>query len=199
MIDVRNILGKRTRASSDESAQGAPDVQQTLLAPRWSPLLGRTVGLIVADGSVQMAAVRHLGFHRTILDAREIPIPEDLIDAEDREQFIERTLGDYLDQYGGWRPRICIGVSGKETAFRTFFMPLLKKQDLGAAVRIEAAKQLPFPAADCTTGYRLVMKIKPATRNGSGWLCTPPRHGLSMRPSSPLTSSESGTGDSPYS
>jgi len=160
MIDVRNILGRQTPVSKDDSAPDVSEIQQSSLAPKWSPLLGRTVGLVVTDDSIQMAAVRHLGFHRTVLDARETPIPEDLVEAEDREQFIERALGGYLDQYGGWRPRVCLSVSGKETAFRTFFMPLLKKQDLGAAVRIEAAKQLPFPAADCTTGYRLVMKIK---------------------------------------
>ncbi len=157
MIDLRNIL-KHKRASQDDSSGRAQLLEVPVPTGR-DAIIGRTIAIVPGAYSVRMATVSHRGSHRTVLDVREVPIPEDRTEPADRRLFVQQAIGAYLGQFGGRSVSVRLAVSGKETAFRSFFMPLLKSHDLRDAVHLEATRQLPFPAGDCTLDYRPVARI----------------------------------------
>ncbi len=155
MIDVRNIVRPKPKAEAPEHSQ----VIEKPIACRRSPLVGRVIAFGIDDGAVRMATVRHLGPRRKVLDVREVPIPEGSEDPSQRKPAVQKAISQYLDQFGTRTTTVRAALSGKETAFRTFLMPLLGSKDLDAAVRFEAARQLPFPVDDCHIGFRPVLRV----------------------------------------
>jgi len=155
MIDLANIL-KRKR-TTNEAPSGNTHLVEVLLPTRRDALIGRTIAIVPGDDSIRMATVSHRGSHRTVLDVREVLMPDDRI--ADSRQFAQEAIATYLARFGGRSVSVRLAVSGKETAFRSFFMPLLKSKDLRDAVHLEAARQLPFPAGDCTLDFRPVARI----------------------------------------
>jgi Tfp pilus assembly PilM family ATPase len=146
--------GRRTQSATDD-----PAVTEITVRPRRVLAIGRHLAFSIDDSAIQMAAVSHVGRKKRILDIRKIYIPKDLTGRPDRTNFIRETINEFLSKFG-WRwARVSVTISGKETAFRTFFMPVLKKHELDSAVRFEAKKQIPFPLEDSIIDYRPIYKV----------------------------------------
>ncbi|MBU2652468.1 MAG: pilus assembly protein PilM, partial [Bacteroidetes bacterium] len=156
MISVKNILRRKAEGGSPDRSR----LVETRIAARTSPLIGRTIAFVVGETAIRMATVRHLGWRRTVLDVREQPVPADEADGAVRRQAIQKTIGEYLKTFGHRGTQVRVAVSGQETAFRTFLMPVLKHSDLKAAVQIEAARQLPFPLTECNIDFRPAFKLE---------------------------------------
>ncbi len=180
MLDLRARKQKLRNALAGSTSQPSveePFVSEVPIHPRSGFALGRHLSFSIDDGSVQMAAVSHFGRKKRILDIRKVYIPNSLTGTSDRASFIGETIDEFLSEFGRRWARLSVAISGKETAFRTFFMPVLKKPELDSAVRFEAKKQIPFPLENSTFDYRPVFKIL-----GSGQ----PRYKIALQASTRL-------------
>lgn len=129
------------------------------IRPRRNWILGRTLAFSMDDNSIQMAAVDHLGRRRKIRHLEKIYIPSSDSGRADSEVFISKTIDSFVREHGGRGVRISLAVSGRETAYRIFFMPVMRKRDLRSAIALELGRQVPFPVAECFHNYRTVFKI----------------------------------------
>lgn len=146
--------GRRTQASAED-----PSVSEVVIRPRRGFAFGRHLSFSIDDSSIQMAVVSHIGRKKRILDIRKVYIPNHLTGRPDRANFIGEAIDEFHSEFGRRWARVSVTISGKETAFRTFFMPLLKKRELDSAVCFEAKKQVPFPLEDSAFDYRPVFKV----------------------------------------
>lgn len=138
---------------------GASNVVETILTPprRWT--VGRRLVFRVDDGFIQMVAARHLAGRCDILDISRVPRLSDTESAARRSDHLSLTVADYVSRFGGGSAEIDLVISGRETAFRSFLMPVLKPSALESAIGFEAQKQIPFPNAECLTDYQRTFKI----------------------------------------
>ena len=128
------------------------------IRPRRNWILGRTLAFSIDDNSIQMAAVDHLGRRRRIRHLEKIYIPSTGSGRDNPEVFVSSTIDSFVRAHGGRGVRISLAVSGRETAYRIFFMPVMRKSDLRSAIALELGQQVPFPVAECYHNYRTVFK-----------------------------------------
>jgi len=162
MLDLKAQTEKLKTALGDGRTQSSADnlsVSEVVIRPRRGFAFGCHLSFSIDDSSIQMAAVSHIGRKKRILDIRKVYIPNDLTGRPDRANFIGEAIDEFHSEFGRRWAHVSITISGKETAFRTFFMPLLKKRELDSAVRFEAKKQVPFPLEDSAFDYRPVFKV----------------------------------------
>lgn len=154
---------RRKGANSDSDRggvdSGASSVVETILSPprRWT--VGRRLVFSVDNGFIQMVAARHLAGRCDILDISRAPQLSDTESAARRSDHLSLTVADYVSRFGGGSAEIDLVISGRETAFRSFLMPVLKPSALESAIGYEAQKQIPFPSAECVIDYRRTFKI----------------------------------------
>ncbi|MEW5993644.1 MAG: pilus assembly protein PilM, partial [Candidatus Zixiibacteriota bacterium] len=150
--------------SRDHSPQDEPSsVSERLFRPRSLPSPGRHLAFSFDSRSIQMACVRHGLRSKKVVDIQKTYLEELPDDSNQRTAEIAQIIGDYLNQFGGIWTHISVALSDKETAFRTFLMPKLKRRDLDSAVSFEMKKQVPFPTEDCIYDYSLVGEIGDGT------------------------------------
>ncbi len=146
--------------SGSTPAPARPSFSITKIRPKNSHFLGTTVSFCVDDHSIQMAAVRHVGKSRKVLDIKKEYFPRGQNDQKAKKDMLLREIGDFTSRYGGRRARITLAASSNETTFRSFLMPKMKTRELDSAIQFEVKKQIPFPAADCVYDYRPVYCIE---------------------------------------
>lgn len=151
--------GANPGSDRSEADSGSSQVVETVLSPprRWT--VGRRLAFAVDNGYIQMVAVRHLAGRCDILDISRTPLLNDTESAARQSDHLSLTVADYVSRFGGNHAEIDLVISGRETAFRSFLMPVLKPAALQSAIGFEAQKQIPFPAADCLTDYLQTFKI----------------------------------------
>jgi len=131
----------------------------TKIHPKKYLQFGRVLAFSIDEISIQMAAASHLSGQRKILDIQKVYIPLQRTGEKRTDIFISDTISGFVKKYGGRRPRINLTISSSETAYRVFFMPVLKKQELSSAITFEIKRQIPFPIEDCLYDYRVLLKI----------------------------------------
>ncbi len=158
-----------TLRQADEASEQAPTPVRResgrfsikRLPPSQNRLFGKTIAVAITDSSVQLAAVRHIGNRRQILDIRKEYFSPNETDANGRGQIVSHEIEEFVGKHGGvWTRFILTISSGKETTFRTFLMPALKPRELATAIQYEIRKQIPFPINECVYDYRAVYEIK---------------------------------------
>ncbi|MCK4462555.1 MAG: pilus assembly protein PilM, partial [candidate division Zixibacteria bacterium] len=92
-------------------------------------------------------------------DISRVAMLSEMEPAESRADHVSMTVAEYVSRFGGSSPEIDLVVTGRETAFRCFLMPILKKGALESAIQFEARKQIPFPLDDCIFDYRRTFRI----------------------------------------
>jgi Tfp pilus assembly PilM family ATPase len=122
---------------------------------RW----GREVVFVIEETGVQMAAVSWYGQKHRLIDARKVYVSTKAEHAHKRETFIGQAIAEYVQKYGGSRPKAILAISGLQTVFRTFTLPPMTQKQLDAAVKFESRKQIPFPVNDCQYDYRPVARV----------------------------------------
>ncbi len=133
-------------------------IETTIPPPRrWA--VGRRLAFSIEDGWIKMAAARHLPGKSDLLDVSLVSLVGDSEAAVRREEHLSLTVADYVARFGGRTPEIELVVSSRETAFRCFLMPQLKKRELASAISYEARKQVPFPPDDCIVDYQRTFRI----------------------------------------
>ncbi len=156
----KSLFGKKQpNQEAPAQAQGAPSAILKQIEPGRDRFLGTVLAFSINDYSIQMAAAKQLGGTPRIYDIRKEYFPRKDFNAEHKTEFLAGKIADFIGEHGGLWTDIRLTVSGKETAFRSFLMPALKKAELDSAIRFEVQKQVPFPAADCIYDYRPIHKI----------------------------------------
>lgn len=147
------------KTGSSQEKSGA-SFSVTKVRPSVTQRLGTVISFCIDSCSIQMAAIRHLGKSRRLLDIKKEYFPKDRVDRHARNEIILREVSDFVSKNAGIGSTITVTVSGPETAFRTFLMPKLKRSDLDSAIKFEVKKQIPFPFEDCTYDYRPIYAIQ---------------------------------------
>jgi Tfp pilus assembly protein PilN len=147
--------GKPGRPLSDDPVRR----QYSVRVPRRF-LFGRHIVCHIDDDSVHLAASVWMGLRCRLLDAQKIYISESLSSVEARDDFVAGTVETYIREKGGRHPSLVAVIGGPQTAFRTFFLPALNRDELDQAVRYEAKRQIPFPIEDCELDYRILQRIR---------------------------------------
>ncbi|MBD3257718.1 hypothetical protein GF377_04740, partial [candidate division GN15 bacterium] len=129
------------------------------LRPNHELFAGRHIGLSIDDGSVQLAAARHMGPRVVLADVKRVPLTDLAEDEPARQLRIRTAIHDFIHRHGGHKSHISVTVSGRETALRTLLLPNLSRSKLNAAVTFEARRQLPFPNEECRFDHRPVQRI----------------------------------------
>ncbi|MDH3892039.1 MAG: hypothetical protein OEV49_13240 [candidate division Zixibacteria bacterium] len=152
---------KSTNSDPDRGRidSGSSKVVETTLSPprRWT--VGRRLAFAVENGVIQMVAARHIAGRLDILDISRVSLLSDTESAVRRSDHLSLTVADYVSRFGGGSAEIDLVISGRETAFRSFLMPVLKPGALASAIGFEAQKQIPFPPTECHTDYQRTFKI----------------------------------------
>lgn len=128
--------------------------------PKSTHPLGTIISFCIDSHSIQMAAVRHWGRSRRLIDIKKEYFPQDTAGKKSRNEIILREISDFISANGGYGTTISLAASGPETTFRTFLMPKLKSSELASAISFEVKKQIPFPYDDCTYDYRTTYSIQ---------------------------------------
>ena len=150
---------KRPDQQTSDKAPSSASITIKPMAPPPRHFLGIVVAFSVDDFSIQMAAARQFGGMPRVTDIRKEYFPRKDFDLERKKEFIAAQIADFVAEQGGYWSEIRLTVSGRETAFRSFLMPIVKKAELDGAVRFEVVNQVPFPADDCIYDYRPIHKI----------------------------------------
>jgi len=162
MLDLKAHPQKLKTALVPGSVETNPNIStisEIVIRPRSTPRFRRHLSFSIDNSSIQMAAVSHFGWKKRILDIRKVYIPNNLIGKPGSDDFVSHTVNTFLIEFGRRWDKVSVTISGKNTAFRTFSMPLLKKRELDSAVRFEVKKQVPFSSDDCIYDYRPVYKV----------------------------------------
>jgi len=147
------------KSQKDRTGIKERSFQEILLTPprRWT--VGRRLAFAVGDGFIQMAAARHLGGRCEVLDVSRVPLLSEMEPVESRAGHVSMKIAEYVSRFGGSAPEIDLVIAGRETAFRCFLMPTLRKSILKSAIQFEARKQIPFPLDECIFDHRCTFKI----------------------------------------
>lgn len=123
---------------------------------RW--FVGRTIAFSINDYSIEMAVVSSRLSKIKLIDIQKQYISSNFDDIK-RWALIGDAISEYLEEFSSKYTRVCIGLSGPETCYRTFLMPALKARQMASAVVFEIRKQLPFPITDCNYDYRPISHL----------------------------------------
>ncbi len=129
-----------------------------LIRPKRTFYFGRRLSFSINDNSIQMAAVAHWGKKKRILDVRKVYIPLDLRSPEEKADFLSGLIQEFVDRYAQIGSRVTLAISGRETAFRTVCIPMLKGNDLDAAIKYEVTRQIPFHEEENIYDYRALFR-----------------------------------------
>lgn len=161
MLDLKHILKSHRDPSHTDSAPGIISdhyqIQPVKTASRL--LLGRQLAFVLDDRSLEMAAVSHYGTHLNLVDIQKIYLPSNESDHGDIDLFLSDHISAFYNKHRQVGTTVNLTLSGRETAYRTFLMPVMKPKDLDSAIRYEVRQQLPFPADDASWGYRITFKV----------------------------------------
>jgi Tfp pilus assembly PilM family ATPase len=114
---------------------------------------GRTIGIIIGDYSVQMAAIRHRGSRSRVLHANKVYIPSSYNTIEKKQDFITAELNRFIGRYGSRSTRYVLGIGGPESAIRILTVPQMPSRELARAVFWEGDKQIPFGLRESYYGH----------------------------------------------
>jgi Tfp pilus assembly PilM family ATPase len=112
----------------------------------------------VADDEIQMAAVAHRGHRVRLLDVARSEIPAELESPEAQTDYLAAVIADYASRHG-LKAAATLCLTGRETAFRSFLMPVMKSGDLASAVSFEARRQIPFPLDESIFDFRRTARV----------------------------------------
>ncbi|UCC44860.1 MAG: pilus assembly protein PilM [Candidatus Zixiibacteriota bacterium] len=155
------LTGKSRRKGKPgaDTEPARPSFSIHKIHPRQNHYLGTILSFSIDENSIQMAATRHLGKLRRILDIKKEYFPKERSSRRARQELLRNEISGFIDKHGGYGSKIALAVSGRETTFRTFLMPHLKRKELDTAIQFEVKKQIPFPIEDCIYGYRPIYRI----------------------------------------
>lgn len=148
--------------SEDPSPVVSHETVERPCRPRRVHAHGRWLSFAITPDSVEMAAARRSGRKTKLIEIRKIYTTANLVTRESRVDFICHTIEDFINEFGGRRPRVSLVINGPETALRTLELPALSGSKLASAVMFEARKRLPFPIHDCYYDYRVIARMKRA-------------------------------------
>lgn len=149
---LRSEIRKPVRTGGSE--QPRAELVETDITSTRHWLLGRRLSFCIDDSSIQMAAVLHLGSRVKVLDLNKEYFPSNLTDADKIRNYCSESIFRYISDFGRRGSIVTLAVSGRETTFRTFLLPMLNRSDLAAAVKYQVKTQIPFPAENCVYAYR---------------------------------------------
>lgn len=156
-----SLRRKGANSDSDHARidSGASNVVETTISParRWT--VGQRLAFAVDNGFIHMVAARHLAGRCDIRNISAVPMLSDSESAARQSDHLSLTVADYVSRFGGGSAEIDLVIRGRETAFRSFLMPVLKPGALESAIGFEAQKQIPFPPAESLIDYQRTFKI----------------------------------------
>ncbi|MFH1687136.1 MAG: pilus assembly protein PilM [bacterium] len=161
MIDFSRFVPTKFRRN-DNQAQPAQDTRRVVTYCRQRQVYGFGHHIAVSwdDQGVKMATARHWGPWVRVIDVVREQIPAEMSDVDQLPGFVADRIAQYIRRQPRFIRRLSLVVSDRDTVFRSFVMPSLKRRDLESAIRFETQKQLPFPADRCHLGFRELWRIK---------------------------------------
>ena len=148
----------------DSPEPDRPAVTETPIRHTKQLRFGRHISFRIEEAAVQMAAVSHFGRRRHIIELSKYYLTNEQAKSHERLTLITKAINDFLVKHHRYFSVMSIVISGRETALRSFLMPVIKKSDLDSAIKLEASTQLPFPIEDCTYYYRPISRIVSGNR-----------------------------------
>lgn len=147
-------ISRVTKRSESEDKTHSFSEKQITPHPHYAA--GRTISVSFDSHFLSMAASSNFAGRNRVLALRKLPIPQE---ASEKEAFIKNAISDFHGTYGKRSAEVILSVSGSETTYRTFTLPVLARRDLHDAVKYEAARQIPFAIEDCIYDFRILSKI----------------------------------------
>ena len=122
------------------------------------------LGLDIGSSAVKIVALKKddEGYSVTAIGMREIAASED--DYNQHRINTIKAIRECFEQAKIKTNMAVCGVSGSEVAVRDFVFPPLSKEDIEAAVLLEASQVCPFDASDSAVGYHLIPNGDDKTR-----------------------------------
>ena len=122
------------------------------------------LGLDIGSSTVKIVALKkdNAGYSVTAVGMSGIAASVD--DHDQHRINTVKAIRECFEQTGIKTKMSVCGVSGPEVAVRDFEFPPLSKEDIEAAVLLEASQVCPFNAADSAVGYHLIPNGDDKTR-----------------------------------
>ena len=156
-MNFRDIKTLFTSLSSGikrkEKKQQAFSHSKSVIKHKMNLSFGKKLSFYVDDDNISMSSVLNLGFHRKILKAELVAIPTTYSSTDMQAHFISNTIEKFIADNGTPFSIISIVISGKETTFRNFLMPDLRRKELDSAIKFEVKNRTPFPEDNCVYDY----------------------------------------------
>jgi Tfp pilus assembly PilM family ATPase len=151
-------LEEKPIAEEQPIGSRAGAIKSTRVWHRAGPCWGRVLAFFLDETSIQMAAVTCRAGRIRVRHVEKVYLPRTQA-PETALSALTGPIDSWVRKYGGRRPRITLAVGGERTAYRVFFMPVLKARDLNSAISYELGHQIPFPVHDCYCDYRPIFKV----------------------------------------
>jgi len=167
MFGLKSLRRKRSSTSdnfTEGSKTSALEITEKKLYPKSYLTFGKRLAFTIGENSIQMVVAVHRGGKCKLLDAQYFEFPTELSNPQSQTEQTVSAISAFIDKYGGRSPNISISISGRQTAYRSFLMPVLKKHELNSSIRFEAQKQLPFPVDNSTFDYRCISRFADTER-----------------------------------
>ena len=154
--NVKKMFSKKTSVPSKE---GIP-VNTTFerIYPKRYYNIGTILTFSFDNNSVLMSAAKHFGYTFKLIEVKKEYFPNTLIAEKGIESLITYAIKEFTDKHVDRFTKINIALSGEETLYRTFSMPVLPQKELRSAIHFEVKKLIPFPIERCIYDFRVIEK-----------------------------------------
>jgi len=156
------LIKKVTRRSAikDLSLESRPRAFRELpVQPTRFYHVGRRIAIQIEESAVHLVASVQLVNSTKIVAAESIDLSNKQLGPIERADEASNAIREFIDRYGKRRSRTTLLVSGRETVYRTFTMPVLNQRQLAGALEFEAKRQVPFPLEECRFDYRPLYQV----------------------------------------
>jgi len=168
MFGLKSLRRKRNSSLdiiTEDSKSSASGVTEKEIHQKNHLTFGKRLAFSIGENSIQMVAVVHRGKKCKLLDVQYLELPTELTNPQSQTEQTVSAVSAFINKHSGRSPNISISISGRQTAYRSFLMPVLRKRELDSAIRFEAHKQLPFPVDSSAFDYRCVFRFADVKRH----------------------------------
>ncbi|KAA3633861.1 MAG: hypothetical protein DWP97_08295 [Calditrichaeota bacterium] len=154
--NIKKMLPKNKSATAKNNVAVNTSIER--IYPNRYYNIGKILTFSFDHNSVIMSVAKHVGYTFKLIEVKKEYFPNSLISENGIEPLITNVIKEFTDKHLDRFSKINIALSGEDSLYRTFSMPVLPKKELHSAVHFEVKKLIPFPIERCIYDFRVIEK-----------------------------------------
>jgi Tfp pilus assembly PilM family ATPase len=154
MLALLKKVVRRSHADNSPTDSQSRTVKEMVVRPVRLFHTGRRIAIQIEEDAVHMVASKQFLTSVKITAVESVELSGKQLGPAEKADAAANIIHDFIERHGRRRARTTLLVSGRETVYRIFTMPVLKPRQLASALEFEAKRQVPFPLEECRYDYR---------------------------------------------